>query len=111
MKLEEFKKDADFFSSKASEMTRNLAFAGIAVIWIFKNPLANTPTLATQLLPVDLILPLGLFCLSLISDLLQYLAGFIATDSFHRSQEKKGKKPSDEVTANPLINIPTYLFF
>ena len=36
MKLSEYKKTYEDFSGKASNVVRQLSFAGIAVIWIFK---------------------------------------------------------------------------
>ena len=37
-KIEDYREDFYFFTGKASEVNRQLAIAGIAVIWIFKNP-------------------------------------------------------------------------
>ena len=35
-KLEQYKDEYQFFTGKTSDIIRGLAFAGIAVIWIFK---------------------------------------------------------------------------
>lgn len=40
MKLENYKKDNQYFTGKLSEINRYLAFSGIAIIWIFKETLS-----------------------------------------------------------------------
>ena len=50
MKFEEYKKDSYEFSKSTSDLVRQFAFAGIAIIWIFKyqKPIDH-------LIPVDAI--------------------------------------------------------
>jgi hypothetical protein len=52
MKVEEYWKISNEFSGKASDISRQLAFAAIAVIWLFK---IDTPT-GNITIPPDLIL-------------------------------------------------------
>ncbi len=62
--LDEFYED----TGTLSRIIRNLAFAGIGLIWIFKNS-----DLTHDLLPKQLIVPLKYIVLSLIADVCQYL--------------------------------------
>jgi hypothetical protein len=57
------------FSGKASEVSRQLSFAAIALIWLFKT---DTPT-GQLAIPHDLILPGVLIVAALAADLLQYI--------------------------------------
>lgn len=72
MKLSDYKKDYQEFSGKASDVARQLAFAGIVLIWIFRveGPQA-------QRLPEQLLLPSALLVLALGADLLQYILSTI----------------------------------
>jgi len=55
-------------SDKSSEINRQLAFAGIAIIWVFR-----TDSGGRQIVPEELFLPGLLLVLSLSFDLLQYV--------------------------------------
>ncbi|MCH7536109.1 MAG: hypothetical protein IH948_10295 [Bacteroidetes bacterium] len=69
----------------ASKINRNLALAGIGVIWIFRSG-----TDATGTIPAELALPLLVLLISLSLDFLQYLvAGFIWF-RFFKAKEKQG---------------------
>ena len=59
----------EYYTGKVSENVRNLAFSGIAVIWIF------TKTQDEIAIPQSLKFPLVLFCITLILDFLQYVWG------------------------------------
>ncbi len=106
MKLSGFREVVDYFSSKASDINRQLTFAGIAIIWIFKKETGQIIDL-----PNFLYRPLIFFVLALIFDLFQYIIGFIIWKVFHRSQEKKGRKDDDDVLANPIYSYPIDFFF
>lgn len=75
----------DFYeaSGKVSEICRNLSLAGIAVVWLFKNP-EKDPTL----FPKELILPLFFILSALALDFLQYVCSAVLTKQFHRKNEK-----------------------
>jgi hypothetical protein len=68
--VEDYRKDFYEFSGKASDITRQLAFAAIEVIWLFK---ADAPT-GRITIPPDLIWPDILIVAALAADLLQYVA-------------------------------------
>ena len=57
---EDYKKEYETYSSKASEINRTLALGGIGIIWIFKNTTDKLP-----IIPENLILPLFWLILSL----------------------------------------------
>jgi hypothetical protein len=71
------------FSGRASDISRQLAFAAIAVIWLFKK---ETPLS----IPHDLIVP-GIFVVAaLAADLLQYTVGAGIWYAYYRQLERKG---------------------
>lgn len=87
MKLSEYKKKGEEFTSKASEITRQLAFAGIIIIWIFR-----ISTNAATSLPKFLVFPLIGLALTLLFDLLQYFVGGQIWRGFYKEEEKKAKE-------------------
>ena len=72
MKLSDCRKAEDEYSAKASDIARNLAFAGIALVWIFKSD-----TSGHKAVPYFLVWPTILIVSGLIVDLAHYL--FAAT--------------------------------
>ncbi len=82
--LKEYLDDYYFYTSKASEVNRQLAFAGIAIIWIFRNTNDNDP-----LIPIGLLYPLTFLTLSLGLDLLHYICGSIIWGEFFKAKEKQ----------------------
>lgn len=109
MKLSKFKEDSYYFSGKVSDLTRQLSFAGIALIWILKKDSLN----AGLEIPLKLIQPLLFFALSLSFDFLQYLYSTIVWTLFHLHHENKLEiKTSDpDLTAPSYLNWPSWLFF
>jgi hypothetical protein len=107
MELSDLKKDKDYFTAKCSDINRQLAFAGIAVIWIFKSQ--NSEGLK---IPSELILPILLFVISLFLDLLHYLYGSIVWSSFFRYQEKRhGKLSNVDIKAPKIFSNIMYVIF
>ena len=99
MKLSEYKKDYYSYSGLASTTSRQLALAGIALIWIFKTQVQDVYNL-----PNELLLPAICLIAALASDLLQYVAGSIIWEFFHRYHEKK----RESITQDPDIEAPFY---
>ena len=64
--------DKQYFSQRASENVQKLAFAGIAVIWIFRVGIPKAPVLRYGLL-----WPLLIFVLALVVDFAHYYVGGI----------------------------------
>lgn len=101
MKLEDFKNDYYWYSGKASDIARHLAFAGIAIIWIFRVSTATHVSI-----PSCLLLPLLLFGLTLAADLLQYVTATFIWGVFHQYHEQK---EPDDPSHNPDLFAPLYL--
>jgi hypothetical protein len=74
------------FSGKASDASRQLAFAAIAVIWLFKK---ETPQ-GQLTIPHELIVPGILVVAALAADLLQYTVGAGIWYTYYRYLERKG---------------------
>ncbi len=107
MKLEEYKKDSYEFSSLASNLIRQFAFAGIAIIWIFKF---DKPT--DHLIPTELVVPLIYIVISLVFDLLQYLIPALIWSLFFIYHEKKnGGKTDVDVKASGWYSVPGWICF
>ena len=93
-------------SAKASNVARQIAFAGIAAIWIFRSGNALTAAI-----PQQLYIPLLLFLATLAQDLLQYLWGASAWHWFFRYHEKLGKASTDQVNAPTWMIRPLQILF
>ena len=107
MKLSEYKRDYQQLSGKASDVARQLSFAGIAIVWVFK--MGTGPNLK---IPDQLIFSMILFCLALASDLLQYIIGAAIWGGFHRYHEKKVTQPNDpDLIAPKYLNWPANVLF
>src|SRR5680860_754515 len=95
----DYKEDYEYFTGKASEINRNLALAGIAIIWIFK-----TTSETGIAIPQDLITPLIWLVISLSLDLLQYIVGGLIWLIFYRYQEYRINRK--KIKANKNIKAP-----
>jgi hypothetical protein len=110
--LEEFAEHSAEFSKRASEVNRQLAFAGIAVIWLFKCP-DGFPSIFDE----KLVLPLIGLIISLGLDLLHYVAGTLMWWIFFEIKEikyNKGllkKNEAEDMTAPRTITIIISIFF
>jgi len=104
MKLITVRANFEYFSGKASDLARQLALAGIAIVWIFK-----VESKTGLVLPKIYHLPLGLFCTGLFADLLQYV---YATVIWAGTMTFSGKTQDDDhVKVWSWINVPTWTFF
>lgn len=106
MKLNESLTTYRELSGKASDVARHLAFAGIAVVWIFKTGNATSPKIPSELIP-----PVTLCVGALACDLLQYVTGALIWGAFHRINEKRNHREDDDVPASPKLNWPALTFY
>ena len=110
MKLAGIRENYYFHSGKASDVARQLAFAGIAVVWIFKDGDAAHP-----IIPGRLILPLLCFGIVLGLDLLQYAVSAAIWGIFAWLKERWIKAHSatrdEEFEAPECLNWPALAFF
>lgn len=79
------------YTAKTSDVNRSLAFAGIAVVWIFKD-FGQSQDQPQTILPSFLLWPLFLFMLSLALDLFQYAIASLIWTMFYRRSEKNIQK-------------------
>lgn len=109
--LHEFRTDYEELSGIASNVSRQLGFAGIAIIWIFKID-QKISTSIPVLLPSDLYIAALLIAISLLLDLLQYVTGSFIWAMFWRYKEKEPLISSDsEVEAAPWLTWPGWTLF
>ena len=107
MKLEDYRKTYYEFSGIASTVSRQAAFAGIALIWIFSNK--SGPNIS---LPNGLLWPAYFLIIGLAFDLLQYIVAAAIWGIFHRIKEHKlGVDYVGDITAPTYLNWPTLVFF
>jgi hypothetical protein len=106
MKLQDAREHYYFHTGKVSEIARQLAFAAIAVIWLFKAEDSSS-----VLLPAELLQPLKLVVICLALDLLQYLMGTIGWGLFQSLKERSGVSESDEFKAPRAINWAPLICF
>lgn len=106
--LEEAREHYYSHSGSASEVARNLALAGLAVVWIFKVTVG-----AVDKVPDDLVAPAALFAAGLGLDLLQYLFSAVLWGCFQRSREHfnnalraRGARVPERFLAPRWINWP-----
>ena len=101
MKLSGFKADYQWFSAKASDVSRQLALSGFAVIWVFK---LDGPAGGARV-PAALLGSALLLAVSLGLDLIHYLVSTMIWGSFHRWHERRLSSPS----CDPEISAPRFL--
>lgn len=106
MKLEKLRTEYQAASGSASDHTRKLDFAGIAVIWVFRVEADGVHSLHWFLL-----IPLCAFVASLACDLAQYVYCSLLWGILHRVKEKRGTKEEEEFGISPYCNWPTLFFF
>lgn len=110
MKLSNFLNAYEEYSGKASDVSRQLAFAGIALIWIFRYDVSDSSD--GYVLPNALLIPLTLLIAALSADLFQYVIASLIWYVFHRHHEKLRTNDSDpELEAPYYLHYPISLFF
>jgi hypothetical protein len=105
--LNEARKAFYEFSGTASGLVRQLAFAGIAIVWVFKSPAPD----GSALLPRGFLWPGVFLVVTLACDLLQYIAAAASWGIFARSQELAGVDDDTEIDAPRWINWPQDFFY
>lgn len=105
--------DYDYYTGKTSDINRSLALAGVAIIWIFRNPESSQ-----ALFPETLLIPLWFLVISLILDLLQYFLGAMLWGIFYEYKYhlwKRKKTITDEmakdIEAPNILSVPLIVIF
>ena len=108
MKLSEYLDVYYKFSEKTSDLARNAAFAGIALVWVFKTDGQDVAAV-----PQQLILPTAMFALALCCDLLQYTIATCIWGVFHWLHERTLSSPSEDpdLDHSPWLPRGIMLFF
>ena len=94
------------YSGKASDVCRQLAFAAIAIIWLFKTDAGGKLTI-----PSDLVLLGSLVVLSLVLDLVQYCLASIIWYLFYRHHEKRKTPEAQEIQHSEWLDRPLQIVF
>jgi hypothetical protein len=113
MKLSDYKKTYEGHTSTLSNINRSIAFAGIAVIWIFKKTKSGEIQIDDNFL-----YPILLFIIGLAFDMIQYIYQSLAWFIVFRKNEKQYQKlqaqdpnASDEFEHQYWITYPAWIFF
>jgi hypothetical protein len=105
MNITDLKSAKDAYTGRASDVVRQFAFAGIAVIWLLKTTNTSAP------IPRDLIPILALFGLALACDLLQYAVSSVIWVIYYRHKLGQHIAETTEFKEPRWITAPAYLLF
>jgi hypothetical protein len=108
MKLQDTRQCYQDNSGRASEIARQLAFAALGIVWIFKVDRSDGGMEVSQ----QLLWPAAWAIMALALDLLQYVYATVAWGVFNRLREHSTELNEEtEFHAPPLINWPTIALF
>lgn len=106
MKFQEVREEYYVNTGKTSELIRQLAFAGIGMLWVYF--LGEKPDLDRK---AYLLIPLLTLALTLLFDIMQYLYASIAWGGKYQEGVAKKMKLDQEMSVKQKINAPTTVFF
>lgn len=107
MKLEDLRKIYQDRTSSLSTITRQLALAGVGVLWVLRTGEKHGTIAFVSVLKYSF----ALYVLALGFDLLQYAYSSLAWGVFNRLKEKQDVADDEVFHAPPAINWPTLFFF
>ena len=107
MKLSEIRKDYEELSGLLSKFNRQLAFAGIGIVWLFRT----TDATGTTTISPGLLTPVFCFVISFGFDLLQYLWQSYVWYIYYWYKRNSGTTEEQEVNEPEWPNIVAWLFF
>ena len=99
MKLSDIRNDYFTYSTRVSEIIRNLNFAGLALLWILSREDAECFFNSKENL-----IPLRLLVFSMVTDVLQYLIQSIIWYTYYMHKRKELLKENIEDVENAIIN-------
>lgn len=105
-KLSEFKEDYYYFTGKLSDINRQIAFAAIALIWVFKKGKE-----VDFQIDDGLILPAILIVCALAFDIFQYIYQSITWSIFYTIKNRQHKKEDKKLKSPEYLNYPAWFFF
>jgi hypothetical protein len=107
MNLKDCRESYYYNSGKASDISRNLGFAGLALIWAFRV----AEGAGEAAIPNDLRWA-GVFLVGgLTLDFLQYIGATLVWGAYHRIKEKRGTREDEDFLAPRQINYYGLVFF
>ena len=105
MQIKDLVHEAEEATASASNLSRHLAFAGIAVIWTLSH--SDLKGCSLQML----LRPLALFVIGLTLDYLQYIYKAILWPCLNKHYFKKYKNNDEAVEISESVNFPVYFLF
>ena len=107
MKIQEFLTAYEQSSATTSELSRNLSFAGIAVVWVGKiGDSSGEITISSELLA-----PLCCFVAALAADIVQYIYKTLIWGGLNCYYWNKYKNLEHDVNISGWVNVPTHMIF
>lgn len=106
MKLKDCRESYYYNSGKASDISRQLGFAGLALIWAFR-----VSSTGTTVIPSDLRWASFMLIIGLALDFLQYIVATIVWGIYHRFKERKHTSEDQDFLAPRAINYPANACF
>ncbi len=104
--LSEYKKDYYLFTGKLSDINRQIAFAGIAIIWVFKKGGDSNFQIDEELLLPGICIVLGLAF-----DMLQYIYQSITWAWFYTKNNRKYDSEDTKIDSPEYLNWPSWTLF
>ncbi len=95
-----------FYSGKTSDVVRQLALLGYAIIWVFKLDTSSGPAV-----PREFQLPALFLALSLLLDFVQYVSGAIGWTWYNKSLYKAQIEAEANVTPPGRVYYAAYTAF
>ena len=106
MNLPELKAAYESRALKAGDIVRQIDFAGIALIWIFRAGVGSATMLDPMLLRAALLIFTSLFF-----DLAQYLLGTLILFLYYRIKEKQGTSDEERFDFPVWLPLPMWVCF
>lgn len=106
MELEKYKEVYEKHSGTLSNINRQIAFAGIAIIWIFKKTNGVEVSISSELLWAAIFIIAALFL-----DMIHYLYLTIVWSAFYNKKEKEGIGQKEDVESSTGWNLASWIFF
>jgi hypothetical protein len=106
MKIQDYRNTYQEFSGLTSTISRQLAYIGIALVWIFKVTENNIHSL-----PEELFIPITILISALIIDLLQYITASLIWYMFYRFHEIKNIPEDEDIKSSEWFVYILNTFF
>lgn len=98
MTLKEIREDYVRYSTNVSDLSRNLSYAGIGIIWIFKQSSSGDTSSTTFMnsIPSELRGPLMLFAIVLVLDIFQYFIQTLIWYFYYLKQKHTNENDNED---------------